>query len=640
MARALALVLVLLASLVAPAWADERITDFISEVTVNTDASLTVHETITVNAEGRQIRRGIFRDFPTTYTDPHGIRMRVGFDVMEVKRDGRNEPWSLESLSNGKRIRIGDADVFLTNGLHAYEITYRTTRQLGFFDTFDELYWNATGNGWPFAIDHAAAIVRLPPGAHIQQHAEYTGYQGEQGKDFQVLTASGAQYRAETTRRLDPNEGFTVAVGWQKGIVTPPTESEKWGWWISDNMGVFALVLSLLVSGGYYLYAWERVGRDPPSGTIIPLFSPPPGLGPAATRFITRHGLDDRGFAAAIVSLAVKGHLKIADDDDDTFSITKLTTSERMKVPTMAEGALIDALPSGTTKLKQSSHVKVRAARRALESRLASEYEGSVFLRNLGWFWMGAAISIAGLIAAALFLPVEEGFAGLFAVGWAGIWWGVVLTFAWAAVKGLITGRGVLKKLPSLVMLLFLIPFFGGGIAAPVMIFATGGTPGLYMLVATAVLLGIMNLVFFYLLRAPTVPGRRLLDQIEGFRMYLSTAEEERLKVLHPPEKTPELFERYLPYALALDCENEWNAKFATVLAAAAVAGAAAPQWYSGRNWDAGRTSGFTDSLGSSLSSSVASASTAPGSSSGSSFGGGGGGSSGGGGGGGGGGGW
>ena len=80
--------------------------------------------------------------------------------------------------------------------------------------------------------------------------------------------------------------------------------------------------------------------------------------------------------------------------------------------------------------------------------------------------------------------------------------------------------------------------------------------------------------------------GQKLLDQIEGFRLYLSTAEEERLKVLHPPEKTPELFERYLPYALALDCENEWNAKFAAVLAAAAAAGAAAPAWYSGRHWD------------------------------------------------------
>ena len=123
--------------------------------------------------------------------------------------------------------------------------------------------------------------------------------------------------------------------------------------------------------------------------------------------------------------------------------------------------------------------------------------------------------------------------------------------------------------------------------------------------------------------------------------MYMKTAEEERLKILNPPEKTPELFERYLPYALALDCENEWNAKFTAVLAAAALAGATAPVWYSGSNWNSGNMGGFTESLGSSLATSAASASQAPGSSS-SSGGGfsGGGGSSGGGGGGGGGGGW
>ena len=171
------------------------------------------------------------------------------------------------------------------------------------------------------------------------------------------------------------------------------------------------------------------------------------------------------------------------------------------------------------------------------------------------------------------------------------------------------------------------------------MIFSQGGgSPGLYALVGAAVLLGLINVVFYHLLRAPTQSGRQLMDQIEGFRLYLSTAEEERLKALNPPEKTPELFERFLPYALALDCENEWNAKFTAVLAAAAAAGAAAPIWYSGNRWDYGRSGGFTDSLGRGLATSAASAATAPGSTSGS--GGGGGGFSGGGGGGGGGGGW
>jgi uncharacterized membrane protein YgcG len=394
------------------------------------------------------------------------------------------------------------------------------------------------------------------------------------------------------------------------------------------------LVFTLLLSGGFYLYAWNRVGRDPARGTIIPIFTPPPGLGPAGARYIAKYGSDDRGFAAAIVGLAVKGYLRIADADG-VFSLSKLSTGGKAIQPlTGAERALLDRLPTGTTVLKQSNHTTVRAIKSALEGALAKEFDGSVFLRNLHWFVMGLGVSVAGLVLSALLLPSEEGVTGLFAVGWASIWWGVILGVGWAALKGF--GRGIGKTISSIGTLLFLIPFVAGGVAGPAMMLFGAGSPGLYMLVGTAVLLGIMNLAFYYLLRAPTEPGRKLLDQIEGFRMYLATAEEDRLNVLHPPEKTPELFERYLPYALALDCENEWNAKFASVLAAAALAGAAAPVWYSGSHWDAGRTGSFTDSLGSSLSSSVASASTAPGSSSGSS----GGGSSGGGGGGGGGSGW
>ncbi len=621
--RALLLGIGFLLALAVSAVAEERIQRFVSDVTVNTDASLTVRETIEVVAEGIDIKRGILRDFPTIYRDRRGTRLVVGFEVISVSRDGRTEPYAVEAISNGKRVRIGDADVFLSRGPHAYEIVYRTTRQLGFFADFDELYWNATGNGWDFAIDKAVAIVHLPPGSQIKQHAAYTGPQDASGRDFRVVTAQGSEYRAETTARLAPKEGFTVAVAWQKGIVATPA-----------NYGLIALIVSILMVLAYYLYAWKKVGRDPPQGTIIPLFAPPPGLGAAGSRFIWKQKFDERGFAAALVGLAVKGRLKIIDDDGD-FAIEK--KPDRGPALTRAEQAFYGGLPGGVTRLEKSNHLKVQAMRAVLEKALKDEYEGSVFLRNLGWFWTGAAVSAAGLLIAALFLPPQDSLAGLFSAAWSSIWWGVILTVAWGAIKGLFTARGVLRKLGSVKAMFFIIPFMIGGVTLPaIFLFGGDGSPGLYMLIGAAALLGVINLVFFHLLRAPTVPGRKLLDQLESFRMYMTTAEEERLKILHPPDKTPELFERYLPYALALDCENEWNAKFAAVLAAAAAAGAAAPIWYSGGNWDAGRTGNFTDSLGSSLASSAASASTAPGSSSGS----GGGGSSGGGGGGGGGSGW
>jgi uncharacterized membrane protein len=157
----------------------------------------------------------------------------------------------------------------------------------------------------------------------------------------------------------------------------------------------------------------------------------------------------------------------------------------------------------------------------------------------------------------------------------------------------------------------------------------------------SAVLLSIagiaLNLVFFQLLKARTPGGRKLMDAIEGFKMYLSTVETDRLLLLNPPRQTPELFERYLPYALALDVEQRWASQFAQLFKEARDQGQAyQPAWYSGSHWNPSHPTQFTSRMAGSFTSAIASSSTPPGSSSG----GGGGGSSGGGGGGGGGGGW
>ena len=638
--RALLLVLALLVAAAGDVVAAERITSFTSQVAIDADSALIVKETIALVSEGSDIKRGINRDFPTRYKDRNGLNYVVGFEVLGVKRDGRDEPYTLMSIDNGKRIRIGSADVFLDNGPHVYEITYRTTRQLGYFEGYDELYWNVTGSSWTFPIEKAEAIIRLPPGATIKQHAEYTGPQGADGHDAEVTQSTGDRYQARTTRVLAPYEGFTVAVGWPKGFVTAPTEIEKTKDAIRDNLGFFTILAGVLVSLLYYLYAWVRVGRDPPKGTIIPLFTPPAGLGPAGMRYVWKQKFDDKSFASSLVGLAVKKRLKIIEDDSGDFTVQRII--DQSQPLTQAEAALYKAIPQGKTELEQANHTTVRAMKTALETTLEKEHEGVSFVRNLKWFWGGVAISVVALLTGAAFLPTEDAIVGVFISFWSTFWWGILLVFTWSIVKGIIGTRGFLSKIKSFLSLGFFLPFFIAGGGAPLGVFFSAQSPALYAFAAGAVALVVLAFLFHWLLRAPTATGRKLLDQIEGFRMYMTTAEEERLKILHPPEKTPELFERYLPYALALDCENEWNAKFAAVLAAAAAAGVAtSPSWYSGSNWNTSDMGSFTDSVGSSLATSTSSASVAPGS--GSSSGGGfsgGGGSSGGGGGGGGGSGW
>ena len=182
----MACVLIALAALlVSSAMAQERILSYHSDITINADGSMVVEETIAVRAEGRQIDRGIYRDFPTRYRDRFGNSYVVDFDVVSVRRDGAAEAWHTENLSNGVRVYVGSADRHLTPGEYEYSIRYRTSRQLGFFDEHDELYWNVTGNGWTFGIDRASARVRIPgnPSAEAIKVEGYTGAFGASGRN-------------------------------------------------------------------------------------------------------------------------------------------------------------------------------------------------------------------------------------------------------------------------------------------------------------------------------------------------------------------------------------------------------------------------------------------------------------------------
>src|SRR5262249_46979729 len=174
-------------------------------------------------AEQNAIRHGILRDFPTTYTRPDGSRVVVGFAVERVTLDGEPVRWATEPMANGVRVRIGSADTMVKTGTHEFVIHYRTTRQIGFFADYDELYWNATGTGWTFPIDVAEARITLPDAVPFRQAAFYTGPQGANGKDAAIVSREPGRIVFRTTRALPPRNGLTVAAAWQKGLVAPPS---------------------------------------------------------------------------------------------------------------------------------------------------------------------------------------------------------------------------------------------------------------------------------------------------------------------------------------------------------------------------------------------------------------------------------
>ncbi len=624
-------VLALLAGAVPASAQSERILNFKSLIKVHPDASMTVTEDIRVQATGQEIKRGIIRDFPTTYRDRMGNTVTVGFKVEEVLRDGRPEPYHTQSVSNGVKIYLGQKDVFLRSGVYTYTIRYRVDRELGFFKDFDELYWNVTGNGWTFAIDRAEAYIELPAGAKILKSAAYTGYQGDRGHDFTVRSGDNLIV-FKTTRGLASREGLTVAVSWPKGVVHEPSSQERVGFLLRDNVALAVGLIWLAVLLGFYLWVWYRVGRDPATGTIIPLYAPPSGFSPAGVRFLSRMGYDDKAFAAAVVDMAVKGGVLIQEDGGDYTLVRRDATKGALS---RDEQLVITQLfpRAGSIKLANENHTVIKGAIDALKKNLKTEFEKIYFVTNSGYLTPGIVITLVGI--ALVVLTARDKMAAGFGSLWLTIWTVVCYFLAvgvykkWQAARG----GGLMKWLGALGTTLFALPFFVGEIAGAFLLTTAVSIPA----AATLAAMAFLNALFYHLLKAPTLSGRKIMDQIEGFKLYLSVAEKDRLNLLNPPEKTPELFERYLPYALALDVENAWSEQFAEVLAKAGTETQPySPVWYSGSSWDTFHTSRFTDSLGSSFAGAISSSSTAPGSSSGS----GGGGFSGGGGGGGGGSGW
>jgi hypothetical protein len=246
--------------------------------------------------------------------------------MSDVQRDGKPEPYRFNMLWGDAFLQIGDAKTTLPRGNHIYVIVYETDRQIGFFSEFDEFYWNVTGTEWPFPILHAEATIHLPDGGRLVAHSTYTGPRGARGGHASAESrATGARFY--TTASLNKEEGLTIALDFNKGIVAPLSLSQKVSYLIRDNKTGTATVLGLLILAAYFSATWMRFGRDPKRGVIVPLFGPPQGFSAAAVRFIRPMDYDAKCFAAALISMAVKGYLHITDEKG-TYVLTRTGSSE------------------------------------------------------------------------------------------------------------------------------------------------------------------------------------------------------------------------------------------------------------------------------------------------------------------------
>lgn len=549
--------------------ADERILDFHSEILVMQDGWIQVTERITVRAEGNRIRHGIYRDFRIEYYDKLGNRYDVAIEPLAVLRNDRPEAFHTQSVRRGVRTYFGHRDQYIPSGIHTYTFRYRANRMLGFFPDHDEFYWNVTGFEWYFPIDRARATVsfdfELAPGAIASE--AYTGPMGSRERDYTSRVDAEGHVYFEANAPLSRTNGLTIVVGWPKGLVDEPSDLQRTGWLLSDNINLLVAVAGFLLVLAYYIPVWRRYGKDPEEGIIVTRYEPPDGYSPASLRYIRQMYYDGKVMTAAVVNLAVNGYLRINKHDSE-HSLTKTDPGESPPQFASGEKDLYEALfrDGNSVILDDEYHELLGEARSKHVKSLKKNYSYRYFRTN-------GALNIPPIVV-------------------------VIVTTLLAFTSG--AGAQPLT------------------IAMVIVMYATMAT-------------------FAIIMKRPTMRGRKLLDQMLGFKDYLEIAEKNELNLRNPPEKTPQLFESYLPYALALGVDQQWAERFAALLASIRDADGRPykPAWYSG-SWSTNNLTSNTSNLSGGLNTAISSSVTAPGSSSGS----GGGGFSGGGGGGGGGGGW
>jgi uncharacterized membrane protein YgcG len=540
----------------------EIIDSFVSTIKINVDAAMQVEEKIIYTNHGVLGLHGITRDFPTNYKDRWGNNVMVGFHVHEVLRDGHPVPYRVVPYTNGKRIYIGDAQKVVPPGTYVYTIRYATHRQLGFFDDHDELYWNVTGNGSKFPIRQAHARVMLP-GVKAQDIAleAYTGYQGQRGTNYQARILPDGISTFATTGPLLPGQGLTIVVSWPKGYVTAPTLMTNIGYFLDDNKGVLWLLIGLIVLLLLYIRSYVHFRREQRrlAGTIIPRFYPPAELTPSEVRYIYRKSFDTQGFAAEIVYMAVQGFLTIDCREGKFFQGSRYAL--------IAKNVSTDKQPvlhAGLYQRLFSKHTKLDLCpenNTIITSALEMLKSCLVRGYNAKCFNFNYAPLITGGAIAVFFAVVG-------------------MTF-----------------IPE-----------------------TSDSAVAWLLVAFYVL---ATVLFGYAVHGYTRDGMKLYEEIEGFKLFLAITETERLKIVGtPPTKTPELYETYLPYAMALGVEQAWSAQFAPLFAQFAQEGHPyVPLWYmSSYPFYAHGFSDLSSQLSGAVSAAtnISSSSTPPGSSSGS----------------------
>ncbi|MCX8524106.1 DUF2207 domain-containing protein [Chryseobacterium formosus] len=536
----------------------ERIVSFNADIDIAENADVTVTEIIKVFATGNDIKRGIFRALPTV-RNINGGKVPITYEIISVEKDGISESFHKETQNGVFNLYIGNKDIQLNSGFYTYKIVYKTQDQIGHFKGYDEFYWNVNGTDWAFPVENIQAVIHLPKGAGILQNSCYTGNHGSTEKNCisEKLSSTEITFKANN---LESRENLTVAVGFKPDVLKEPSAFNKWLKKNKTSFPIFAVGFLLLL---FYYYSWNKHGRDPEKPTVVPQYNPPVSLSPAALGYIDKAEFELSQTTANLIDLAVKGFVDIDEikTEKQLFGFSKVFDIKMLNRDSGSlpedQNILLKKMFGKNKKVSIAGNYSPRLKRAISDSQENIAAKNSVYVETVSnaktVYKCLKIILIAFFVLLIISALVTESYKALIMAMPLVLFNGLflaLLNYLW---------KDKSKKL-FWIILIFTAPFF-----IPIFFIAFSASDDISYFESNCykfLIFGVISLLpFQYFMKRPSVERLDMKAQIDGFKMYLGTAEENQLQFHNPPEMTTDLYEKFLPYAIVFDVDGIWGKK-------------------------------------------------------------------------------
>lgn len=323
-----------------------------------------------------------------------------------------------------------------------------------------------------------------------------------------------------------------------------------------NQAGSVVAISAVLAVFGYYALLWLLAGSYD-VGSVAVQYDPPQGLSPAMLRYVWKERFDDRTFWAAVLSLVSKG-LATLESENGVSQLRKSANANSGELP-FEESLLLTSLfkKENTASVNIDNAATVHAVA-VLAQELRRDAVGRWFSENRSSVVNGVVLSILATFVVAMPRSIDQcgalllGLAIMAPAGYYALF--VLLRFADLTRAAL--HHFEFSLLPRFGFLFF---FFASCASSFIIGGAVLGVNFTWRVVAAAALLAAINVASLLWLRMPTEGGRKLLAEIDGFRQFLKSVEQAPMDRTIAPDKHAGLYEKYLPYAVALEVEQAWS---------------------------------------------------------------------------------